>query len=155
MRLIEPISMLNFLTIASQEGILIKDGRSLELLQKIDTLVFDKTGTLTLVQPDITQIFPYQDFTENHVLRYAAAAEYRQMHPIAKAILQTAEDRRLDLPQIDHIKYEVGYGVKAEFEDQVVKVGSIRFMWQSTIRLPVSLNYKPRYGRMLQPLFRN
>ncbi|CAK0764264.1 Heavy metal translocating P-type ATPase [Gammaproteobacteria bacterium] len=140
MRIIAPISMLNFLTIASQEGILIKDGRSLDLLGKIDTVVFDKTGTLTLVEPEIAKIFSYSSFTENQVLRYAAAAEYRQSHPIAKAILQAAKNYHIDLPVIDHVKYEVGYGIEVDFEGQQLKVGSMRFMILESISIPSELN---------------
>ncbi|MBF0376217.1 MAG: heavy metal translocating P-type ATPase [Desulfamplus sp.] len=136
MRLIAPISMLNFLSIASKEGILIKDGRSLELLGKTDTVVFDKTGTLTLVEPDIAKIYSYNNFTEVEVLRFAAAAEYRQTHPIAKAVLEAAKERKIDLPQIEHVKYEVGYGIKADFEDHSVKVGNIRFMIMEGIFVP-------------------
>ena len=55
-----PIAMLNFLRIASQKGILIKDGRSLELLGQVDTVVFDKTGTLTEEVPTVGQIYAHQ-----------------------------------------------------------------------------------------------
>ena len=52
-----PFSLTNFLNLASQEGILIKDGRSLDLLNQVDTLVFDKTGTLTEEQPHVGTIY--------------------------------------------------------------------------------------------------
>ena len=88
MRLFAPASMLTFLNIASQQGILIKDGRSLELLNQVDTIVFDKTGTLTLEQPTIGKIHAYNGMCEEDVLRYAAAAEdgCAQTNPIAKAM---------------------------------------------------------------------
>ncbi|GAB0057985.1 Potassium-transporting ATPase ATP-binding subunit [Candidatus Magnetaquicoccaceae bacterium FCR-1] len=136
MRLIAPLGMLNFLTIAANEGILIKDGRSLDLLGKIDTVVFDKTGTLTLVEPEIVQIRPTDFHPEHEILRYAAACEYRQTHPIARAILQAAKERHIDLPPTENIQYEVGYGIQAEFEGQVVKVGSNRFMQMEGIATP-------------------
>lgn len=136
MRLIAPLGMLNFLTIAANEGILIKDGRSLDLLGKIDTVVFDKTGTLTLVEPEIVQIRPTDFHPEHEILRYAAACEYRQTHPIARAILQAAKERHIDLPPTESIQYEVGYGIQAEFEGQVVKVGSNRFMQMAGIATP-------------------
>ena len=56
-RCTSPLGVLNFLTLASQRGILIKDGRTLELLHQVDTVVFDKTGTLTLEQPHVGQIY--------------------------------------------------------------------------------------------------
>lgn len=56
MRVLAPIGMLNFLNLAFQQGILIKDGRVLDLLGEVDTIVFDKTGTLTQEQPYIGRI---------------------------------------------------------------------------------------------------
>ncbi|HRW06641.1 MAG TPA: HAD-IC family P-type ATPase, partial [Caldilineaceae bacterium] len=83
-----PLSMLSYLHLAAQQGILIKDGRSLELLQEVDTVVFDKTGTLTLDQPFVSGIYASAGFCEETVLTYAAAAETKQSHPIARAILE-------------------------------------------------------------------
>ena len=112
MRILAPISVLNFLDIASQHNILIKDGRALEGLQSIDTLVFDKTGTLTEEQPHVKAIHVLNAQTEEEVLGYAAAAEYKQSHPIALAIKQEAQKRSLLLPRIDGANYEIGYGLK-------------------------------------------
>ncbi|NJL58876.1 MAG: HAD-IC family P-type ATPase [Desulfobacteraceae bacterium] len=61
MRIAAPLSMMNFLNIASNQGILIKDGRSLQILPTIDTVVFDKTGTLTSEQPYISKIYASTD----------------------------------------------------------------------------------------------
>ncbi len=90
LRIAGPLGMLNFLHLATENGILVKDGRSLELLTEIDTVVFDKTGTLTLEQPSVGQIHCCADLSADEVLVYAATAEYRQTHPIARAILQAA-----------------------------------------------------------------
>jgi len=136
MRLLGPISVLNFLHIMAKNGLLIKDGRSLEMLQQIDTVVFDKTGTLTMEQPQLSHLYPLQPFNEKTLLTYAAAAEYRQTHPIAKAILTAAEQRGLDLPVIEEAAYQVGYGIEVKIKTTVVQVGSARFMHQKGIRLP-------------------
>lgn len=106
-----PIGMLNFLNNTAHEGILIKDGRSLELLAEVDTVVFDKTGTLTLEQPEVVTIHICADLEAATVLRYAAAAEHRQTHPIARAIQEAAIQRNLSLPAIDQARYELGYGL--------------------------------------------
>lgn len=136
MRLISPISVLNFLKIMADQGILIKDGRSLEALRQVDTIVFDKTGTLTLEQPQVKAIYGCNSFTEETVLTYAYAAEYRQTHPIAKAIVQAARQRQLLLHEIDHAQYETGYGIKVTLTEQVIQVGSARFMTMSGIVIP-------------------
>ena len=63
-----PLSMLNYLNIAARQNILIKDGRSIELLRDIDTVVFDKTGTLTLEQPQVHQIYACNGLSSNELL---------------------------------------------------------------------------------------
>lgn len=137
-RISAPITMLNLLNIAAQNAILLKDGRSLELLSDVDTVLFDKTGTLTISQPHVAAIHCAAGFAEERLLTLAAAAEVRQTHPIAKAILAEARTRRLALPDIEHARYEVGYGILVELEDQKILVGSDRFMRVSQVEIPAA-----------------
>ncbi len=139
MRILGPMSTLNFLRIASQKGILIKDGRALEKLAKVDTVVFDKTGTLTLGQPYVNTLHSCNGLSSETLLAYAAAAEHRQKHPVAKAILAAAKERKLDLPQIGDARYEVGYGIRANLSDRLVRVGSERFMEMENIPIPADI----------------
>lgn len=129
------IGVLSYLNIASHHGILIKDGRTLELLERVDTIVFDKTGTLTEEQPQVSQVYAIGEYSKNDVLRYAAAAESKQTHPIAKAILQKAKEQQLILPTIDETAYKVGYGLTVTLNERLVRVGSIRFFEQEGIEL--------------------
>ena len=138
-KLTAPIAMLNFLQVAANNGILIKDGRSLELLREVDTVVFDKTGTLTLDQPQIARIHTCGDIDEDAVLVYAAAAEHRQTHPLARAILDEASGRDLTLPDVDEAQYEMGYGLSVRLDGHVVRVGSGRYMALEDIELPESI----------------
>lgn len=140
MKLYGPISVLNFLHIMAKNGILIKDGRSLETLQKLDTVVFDKTGTLTVEQPELVRIYPFALYDEDTLLTYAAAAEHRQSHPIAKAILNAAQQRNLKLPDIDNAAYQVGYGIQVTLDGKLIQVGSIRFMQDKGIPLPTTVS---------------
>jgi Cu2+-exporting ATPase len=130
------ITLLNALSAGSENGVLIKDGRALEALQGIDTLVFDKTGTLTLEQPHIIAIHICAGHDENEVLAFAATAEHRQTHPIALAILAEAQKRNLELPNIDETFYEVGYGLKVKLDNVELLVGSYRFMELEHIVVP-------------------
>ena len=109
-----PLSVLNFLNLAATQGVLIKDGSGLERLNDVDTVVFDKTGTLTLEQPHVVQVHTLNGSNEAQILTLAAAAEARQTHPIARAILEAARAQKLDLPAIDEAHYEVGYGLKVQ-----------------------------------------
>ncbi|NOS87693.1 MAG: heavy metal translocating P-type ATPase [Methylococcaceae bacterium] len=134
-RIFAPISTLNFLKIASEKGILIKDGRALEKLSQVDTVVFDKTGTLTEEQPHVGHIYVFNGYSETDVLHYAATAEYKQTHPIAKAILQAARQRQIELTQVDNASYELGYGIKVLVGEDIICVGSLRFMEMENVAL--------------------
>jgi heavy metal translocating P-type ATPase len=138
MRLTVPMTMLNYLHIAASNGLLIKDGRSIEQFNNVDTVVFDKTGTLTLDQPHVGAIYPNNGFTESEVLYYTASAEYRQTHPIAKAILTAALKRRVELPNIDDACYKVGYGISVNLNGKLIRVGSRRFIREENISIPAS-----------------
>jgi len=153
-----PLSMLSYLNVAARHGLLIKDARSFELLKDVDTIIFDKTGTLTLDQPHVTRIHlcresrsqsGSQPVSEELLLRYAAAAESKQSHPIAKAIMTAVETRGLTVPAIADAHVEVGYGIKAPVatEDSALRtphsalvlVGSRRFMEMEGLTVPFEL----------------
>lgn len=131
-----PLTMLNYLHLSSDFGFLIKDGRSLEQLSKVDTVVFDKTGTLTKEQPNVGHIYPCDGYNEQDVLYYTAAAERFQTHPIAMAILDEAEKRAIELPTIDNANYTIGYGIQVNLDGLAVRVGSARYMERENISLP-------------------
>lgn len=135
-KFLSSLDTLNYLNIAFHESILIKDGSSLEKLMTVDTLLFDKTGTLTQEQPDVARIVTCSDYHANEVLRYAATAEQKLSHPIARAITQRAEHLNLSLFDAEQSDYKLGYGVTITFANQVVKVGSRRFMETEDIVIP-------------------
>ncbi len=135
-RLTGPLSVLNFLNLATQHGILIKDGRALELLAHVNTVVFDKTGTLTLEQPELGRIYVRDGLDENQLLTYAASAERRQTHPFARAILQAAQARQLDLSASQDAHYQEGFGILVHLPDTQVHVGSARYMEMEGIDIP-------------------
>ncbi len=134
------LNVLSHLSKATQQRLLIKDGRALESLKTVDTIVFDKTGTLTQEMPHVGRIYASEGFSEDQVLIHAATAEYRQKHPVARAILQAASDEGLELPVIEDTRYEIGYGVKVMVDEKTIRVGSGRFMSQEDIA--VSDEYK-------------
>lgn len=136
MILFGPISMLSYLQVAAQRGILVKDGRALEVLPAIDTVVFDKTGTLTLEQPTVSRVHCYNGLTKPELLRYAAAAEAKQSHPVARAIMQAATAHGLALPLLEDAEYKVGFGLKTRIEGRTTRIGSIRFMAMEGLAMP-------------------
>ncbi len=128
--------MLTSLTACAQHGILVKDGRALEMMRKVDTVLFDKTGTLTREKPEVARIICCKPYTDKILLAYAAAAEQKFTHPIARAILEKFAASGEPLPTIDDSKYQVGYGITVEISKQTVRVGSRRFMEMEKIAIP-------------------
>lgn len=138
-RMAAPIAMLSSLTLSAEHGILVKDGRALELLRSVDTFLFDKTGTLTRERPEVGRILTYQGYTEAQILRWAAAAENKFSHPIAKAILDRFRAAGLEMPKTDDSKYHVGYGITVGVDGHTVRVGSARYMTHEGIQLPAEV----------------
>jgi len=128
MLLYGPISMLSYLHLAARSGILIKDGRSLESLREVDTVLFDKTGTLTLEQPHVQAIHACAGHSEEEVLALAATAESKQSHPIARAIRDAAAARGIGAGSVDDIAYEIGLGIKIHVDGRDVRIGSARYV---------------------------
>jgi heavy metal translocating P-type ATPase len=127
-RMAAPLGMLSTLALCAQKGILVKDGRALDLLCEVDTVLFDKTGTLTRERPEVGRMIATNGFKPLQILRFAAAAERRFHHPIALAILQKAQELGLRLPPTDTTQYKVGYGIAVGIDGRRVRVGSRRFM---------------------------
>jgi P-type E1-E2 ATPase len=119
----------------AQKGILVKDGRALDLLCEVDTVLFDKTGTLTRERPEVGQMVAANGFDPRQILRFAAAAEQRFHHPIALAILQKAKEQGLRLPATDATQYQVGFGITVGIDGRAIRVGSRRFMQMEGIAL--------------------
>ena len=138
-RLLAPLITLNHISKASEKGILIKDGRAIELLSTVDTVLFDKTGTLTNEVPEIGEIISCNPFSKTQILEFAAAAESKFTHPIARAILGEAEMRGFELPDIDDAEYKVGYGVTVNLNGYTIRIGSPRFISERGIRIPKSV----------------
>lgn len=105
----------------------------------VDTVMFDKTGPLTLEQPNVARIHICNGYSATEVLTFAAAAEYRQTHPVARAILEEAARQKLSLPAIDHAHYDVGYGLRVRLDGKLIHVGSDRYMTMETIEIPVEI----------------
>lgn len=105
-------------------GILIKDGGTLEISEKIDTVVFDKTGTLTKGKPQVFDVVPLSPFTAEQVLAWGASAETGSEHPLAMAVVAEAKQKGLELQHPTHFQAVPGQGVRAEIAEQEVLLGS-------------------------------
>ena len=128
-RMAAPLAMLSSLALCASKGILVKDGRALEMMNQVDTVLFDKTGTLTRERPEVGRDHHRRRLgPASEILGFAAAAERKFHHPIALAILHKADELGLALPPTDDTQYKVGYGITVQIEGHTVRVGSKRFM---------------------------
>ncbi|MCE0496696.1 MAG: heavy metal translocating P-type ATPase [Methylacidiphilales bacterium] len=135
-RMAAPLGMLTSITLCAQQGILVKDGRALELMRNVDTVLFDKTGTLTREKPEVGKILCCGDYPEEQILTFAAGAEQKFTHPIARAILDKFAALKRPMPRLDASKYHVGYGITVEIEGYTVRVGSRRFIEMENLAIP-------------------
>jgi Cu2+-exporting ATPase len=134
-RVAAPTTVLASMTKAARQGILVKSGRALETLTEVDAVVFDKTGTLTTGDQHVEHVYGYGT-SETEVLRLAAGAEQRLSHPIAKAVVEEATTRGLDVPDRPASSYEVGKGVEATVEGQTMHVGNRSLLDSVGVEVP-------------------
>ncbi len=135
-RMAAPLALLSNLAVAAQKGILIKDGRALEQMNEVDTFLFDKTGTLTRERPEVGRIYSTDGYSIEQIMTWAAAAENRFSHPIAKAILHKFEEMNLTMPTVDDSQYTMGFGITVKIDGKTIRVGSPRFMTMENITIP-------------------
>ena len=123
-----PMSIMVGVGRGAQAGVLIKSAEALERLEKVTTLVVDKTGTLTEGKPSVTRIVPGRGFTEEEVLRLSASVERASEHPLALAIVASAESRGVALSPVADFNSPTGKGAMGTVEGRRVLLGNARFM---------------------------
>ncbi|HIE2341429.1 TPA: heavy metal translocating P-type ATPase [Haemophilus influenzae] len=142
---------------AVNAGVWFRDAAAMEETAHVDTVVLDKTGTLTKGELEISALWQPQSavYSEDDLYRFAAAVERQANHPIAKAIVQAAEQKMLEIPTALFSKMEVGQGIQAELEQVgTIKVGkpdycglilpkNLEDIWQIASIVAVSINDEP------------
>jgi Zn2+/Cd2+-exporting ATPase len=121
-----PVTVVSALTRAASEGVLIKGGRTLEALGRVDVFAFDKTGTLTEGKPVITDVLNVcaDDSHVHEGLEYAAAVEAQSSHPLARALVAEADARSVTVLQSVEVRVLGGHGVTGKVNGHKVTVGS-------------------------------
>ncbi|HEX2512155.1 MAG TPA: copper-translocating P-type ATPase, partial [Xanthobacteraceae bacterium] len=123
-----PMSIMVGIGRGAEAGILIKNAGALERMEKIDTLIVDKTGTLTEGKPKVTRVVAASGFDETDVLRLAASVERASEHPLAAAIVQAAEEKRLPLAAVRGFGSPLGKGAFGMVEKRRVALGNAKFL---------------------------
>lgn len=113
----------------AQKGLLFRDGRALERLYKVDTIVFDKTGTLTAGEAKVSAIKAY-GVSENELLTIASSLEYLSEHPLGKAICEYAASKKIPRLTVSDFNVTVGGGISGKINDVTYRIGSESFISQ-------------------------
>jgi Cu+-exporting ATPase len=132
-----PMSIMVAVGRGASVGVLVRNAEALETLARVDTLVIDKTGTLTEGKPHLTSIRVVEGTksAENALLSLAASVERASEHPLARAIVGAAEERKLPLAPVTEFQASPGGGVKGRVLGNQVLAGTARFLGQQGIVL--------------------
>lgn len=122
-----PMSIMVGIGRAAQLGVLIRSAEALQQMENVDMVVLDKTGTLTEGKPRLVEVEANPGYNEDQLLTLAAAVEVQSEHPLALAIVQAANDRKLNLPPVTDFSSIPG-GVQALVNGRRVAVGNARYL---------------------------
>ncbi|QRA38240.1 cadmium-translocating P-type ATPase (plasmid) [Lactiplantibacillus plantarum] len=127
-----PISLVAGMSRASKNGVIVKTGTTIEKLASAKTIAFDKTGTLTKGQLTVNEVKPIEPWTAQELLHFAASAEQRSGHVLARSLVA---DVGVDgLGAVSQLSEVTGQGIEAIIDDQVVKVGKLAFVTQQAVQ---------------------
>ena len=119
--------------IGAKHGILFKTAQSLEEAGKVRTVALDKTGTITSGKPRVTDIIPADGVTSDVLMRIACALEIKSEHPLARAIIDKAEEMRLEYGEINDFKALTGSGVKGTINGQEIIGGNLKLIGENAV----------------------
>ena len=120
-----PMSIMVGVGRGAKEGVLIKNAEVLEAMEKVDTLIVDKTGTLTEGRPKLTelQVNPEIGLNDNEFLAIVAAVESNSEHPLARSIVDAANEKELVLSEVFNFDSVTGGGVHGTVDGKQVLIG--------------------------------
>jgi len=125
-----PMSIMVAVGRGAHAGVLVRSAEALETLAKVDTLVVDKTGTLTFGRPFLMRVAVFEagGISEDKLLSLAASAERPSEHPLARAIVNAAEEKGVPLAEVSAFRATAGGGVEGQVFGDRVLVGTAKFL---------------------------
>lgn len=121
---------------AGKNGILVKSSEALENSHKVKTICFDKTGTLTAGNLSVSKIFNYSDFSDEKLLGVVSGIEKKSEHPIARAIVDTADKRNIEAEDAVEFEAIAGFGVSAKnLNGDSFFIGNAKLMEEKGVKL--------------------
>ena len=136
-----PVAIMVGNGMGAKNGILFKTAVSLEEAGKVQIVALDKTGTITSGQPEVTDLLPANEISETELLTMAFALERKSEHPLAKAILEHAENLHLTAPEVSGFHALPGNGLSAVLNNETLIGGSMKFI-SSQVSVPAALSRK-------------
>ncbi|HXA79985.1 MAG TPA: copper-translocating P-type ATPase [Opitutaceae bacterium] len=133
-----PISIMVAVGRGAQAGVLVKDAAALETLGKVTTMVVDKTGTLTEGKPKVVTVWSDSQGNEAEILTVAASLENLSEHPLGRAIVKSAGERKLILRTVTEFQSVTGNGVSGRIDGKVIRIGKDEWLVASGIAFPAS-----------------
>lgn len=130
-----PMSVMVGVGKAAEAGVLIRNGEALQTASKITAMILDKTGTITLGAPKVTDVVLANNVSEQEVMELAASLESGSEHPLALAIVESAQDRGITLSKVNHFNAIAGHGVEAEVDGKQLLFGNEKLMHERGISL--------------------
>jgi P-type Cu+ transporter len=127
-----PMSIMVGVGKGATAGVLIKNAEALERFEKVDTLVVDKTGTLTEGKPRVVAVVPAEDFDEPTLISLAASVERSSEHPLAAAIVGSAQERGVSIREATDFQSVTGKGVSGYVDGKHVAIGNARLAQESS-----------------------
>ena len=123
-----PMSLTTGVGLGALNGILIRGGDALQSAEKLQTVILDKTGTITHGKPVLTDVVVGPGFDEATLLRLAGGVEKSSEHPLAAAIVEGAQARKLEMPTPSSFAAIPGHGIEATVEGRVLLLGNAKLM---------------------------
>ncbi|MHB8778154.1 MAG: heavy metal translocating P-type ATPase [Anaerolineales bacterium] len=132
-----PMSLMVGIGKGAENGILIRSGEALQTARAIQTVVLDKTGTVTKGKPELTDVVTMDDgqWTMEEILRFSASVEKVSEHPLAQAIVEGAQARKLELAEVKDFDAIPGHGVSAKVDGRNILIGNLKLMNREKIAL--------------------
>ena len=130
-----PTAILVGTSMGAEKGILIKGGDVLEQVHNLDTIVFDKTGTLTVDCLEVSDCLPLATITSDRLLQLAASVESNSNHPLASAIVSSAQEQELSLLEVTNFSSQPGLGISATVAGEKVCLGNQEWLTQHNISI--------------------
>jgi Cu+-exporting ATPase len=139
-----PMSIMVGVGRAAQAGILVKNAQAIEVTEKVTHLVTDKTGTLTAGKPEVVSRIVANIVSKRDLLQIAASVESQSEHPLARAIVESAKQEKIELRDVTDFQSTTSGGVSGKVEGKAILVGKEKFLADSNIRFPEELTKEAR-----------